>query len=128
MAKPRLPQDKAEVSGAMIKNAGRFEGRAKPKGTRPLGEPYKKMTAEQREYWEEFRSDLPWLNSSHRGLLKLACILSARTDEPDCGIEAMRALSAIHSKLGATPVDETKVAYDPGEESDPAEAFFTRTH
>lgn len=126
MARPRLPAAKAEVSGAAIINAGRFEGRKAPKGTRPLGEPYLKMTAEQKEAWAEYRAELPWLNSSHRPLLRLACIWTAKMDDAEFGVSATQALSSILSKLGATPVDETKVNHGDGDEEDPADRFFAR--
>lgn len=128
MARPRLPAAKAEVSGAALINAGRFAGRKPPKGTRPLGEPYAKMTDAQKEAWEDFRADLPWLNSSHRVLLRLACIWTARMDDPDAefGVSATQALSSILSKLAATPVDETKVTMPDGDDSDPADKFFGR--
>ncbi len=126
MARPRLPQDKAEVSGAIVINAGRFADRKKPKGTRSLGGPYLKMTDAQKEAWEEYRAELPWLNSSHRPLLRLACIWTARMDEADFGVSATQALSSILSKLGATPVDETKVNHGDDSDEDPADAFFGR--
>ncbi len=126
MARPRLPQVKAEVSGATVVNAGRFKDRKVPKGTRPLGQPYAKMTPEQCEAWEQFRGELPWLNSSHRALLRLACILTVRLDEADVGVNQIQTLSAILSKLGATPTDETKVSAPDDEDSDPADKFFGR--
>ena len=118
---------KAEVSGANLKDPGRFKDRKVPKGTRPLGGPYKNMTKSQIENWEEFKSDLPWLNSSHRQILRLACVLTDRVSDPDCSVQAIQALSAVLSKLGATPTDETKINYDPGEE-DPDGQFFGRPH
>lgn len=124
MAKPRLPAAKAEASGAAIKNPQRFEGRTAPKRTRPIGEPYANMTADQKAAWEEFRYELPWLNSGHRALLRLACILTARMNNPEFGVSAMHALSSALSKLGATPVDETKVNHGGDEEEDPADKFF----
>lgn len=125
MPKPRLPQAKAEASGAILKNAGRFQGRKAPKGTRPLGEPYKAMNAEQRDAWTEFKSELPWLNSSHRALLQLACVLRARlNNDSDMGVNAISAYSSILSKLAATPVDETKVSVPDDEEEDPADQYF----
>lgn len=125
MPKPRLPQAKAEASGAILKNAGRFEGRKAPKGTRPVGEPYKAMTEPQRDAWAEFKSELPWLNSSHRALLQLACVLRARLNtDPDMGINALSAYSSILSKLAATPVDETKVNVPDDEDADPADKYF----
>lgn len=127
MAKPRLPAAKAEVSGAALMNAGRFKGRKAPKGTRKLGEPYKTMTDAEQSAWHEFSAELPWLNSSHRALLHLACRLRARLNtDPDMGVSAMQAYSAILSKLAATPIDETKVSAPDGEDQDPADKFFGR--
>lgn len=128
MAKPRLPAAKAEASGAAIKNPQRFAERTAPKHTRPIGEPYANMTEEQKAAWEEFRYELPWLNSGHRALLRLACILTARMNDPEFGVSAMHALSSALSKLGATPVDETKVNHGGDEDEDPADKFFNRSH
>ncbi len=72
MPRPRLPQAKAEVSGAVIHDAGRFVDRKVSKLTRGIGEPYARMTDSQKLAWQDFRNDLPWLNSSHRVLLRLA--------------------------------------------------------
>jgi hypothetical protein len=124
MARPRLPAAKAEVSGAALINAGRFADRKSPKGARPVGEPYAKMTDEQKEAWEEYRAELPWLNSSHRPLLRLACIWTAKMDDAEFGVSATQALSSILSKLGATPVDETKVNHGDEGEDDPVDRFF----
>lgn len=128
MARPRLPVDKAEAAGAGIKNPGRHAGRKKPKGTKPLGEPYKSMTAGQKRAWKEFAGEMPWLNSSHRILLRLACLWAAKLDDPaaDFGVSATQALSSILSKLGATPVDESKVSHGDSGEEDPEEALFKR--
>src|SRR5690606_483696 len=125
MARPRLPQSKAEVSGAVLKNAGRFKGRKAPKRTRPLGEPYVKMTDAEKAAWAELAGDMPGLHSAHRTLLQMACRIKARLDQgEEVGISAMNLLSALLSKLGATPVDETKVTHDEGEEADEADRFF----
>lgn len=125
MARPRLPAAKAEVIGANLKDAGRFKDRKQPKGTRALGEPYKAMSEAEQSAWHEFAAELPWLNSSHRALLQLACRLRARLNtDPDMGVNAMQAYSAILSKLAATPVDETKVNMGDGEDEDPAAHFF----
>ena len=126
MARPRLPAAKADVSGAALTHAGRFKDRKSPKGTRPLGEPYARMTAEQKEAWRELAVEIPWLNSSHRRLVRVASIISARLDDPDIGINQLQTLSAVLSKLGATPVDETKVSVPDGDDEDPADRFFGR--
>lgn len=126
MSNPRQPAMKAIVSGAAQKNPARHADRKLDKRTRPIGEPYAKMTPEQREAWEEFKSELPWLNSSHRALLRLACILRVRMDDADVGVNQIQTYSSILSKLGATPVDETKVSIPDGEDEDPADRFFSR--
>lgn len=126
MARPRLPQAKAEASGAVLKNAGRFSDRKTQKRTRPLGEPYLKMTDAQKEAWAEYAAEMPWLHSAHRQLVRLACVLSAKVEDGSDGVSAVQALSSILSKLGATPVDETKVNHADGEDEDPADAFFAR--
>lgn len=127
MANPRLPALKADVSGAALKNPQRHGDRKAPKGTRSLGEPYKSMTPAQCEAWEEFRADLPWLNSSHRAILQVACLLRARMNaDADIGVTALSAYSAILSKLAATPVDETKASRGDEEDEDPADQYFGR--
>lgn len=131
MARPRLPAAKAKASGAAVHNPARFAGRKAPKASRPIGEPYAAMTEAQKACWVEMVGDMPWLHSAHRVLLRLACYHAARLDtDPEFGVSATQALSSILSKLGATPVDETKVAHGDGDESeDPAEAFFAgRSH
>lgn len=125
MPKPRLPAKKAEVSGAAVINAGRFKDRKTPKA-RPLGQPYAKMNEAQSEAWAEFADELPWLTAAHRPLLRIACILRVAMDEPDVGVNKIQTYSAILSKLGATPVDETKVQHGDGDEEDPADQFFGR--
>jgi hypothetical protein len=123
MPRPRLPMAKAEASGAIAKNAGRFRDRKAPKRTRPVGEPYAKMNEIERGYWAEFVQELPWLHSGHRVMLRMACQLSARMDEgSEMGVSAMQALSAMLSKLGATPTDETKVTQPDDEDED--DEFF----
>ena len=129
MARPRLPAQKAEVSGAAVVNAGRFKDRQAPKRTRPIGKPYHGMTPAQVAVWEESAENMPWLNSGHRLLLRQVCILAARMEtDPDMGVSALQALGAALSKLGATPTDETKVNHGDGEEEDPADEFFARSH
>ncbi len=128
MARNRLPQAKAEVSGAVVKNPGRFAHRKVPKKARALGEPYASMTDEQKAVWREMAGDMPWLTASHRVLLRMACQFAARMDEGELGVSAAQALSSILSKLGATPVDETKVNHDDGEAEEDGEHFFQRPH
>lgn len=84
------------------------------------------MSDEQKEAWQELRNDLPWLNSSHRVMVRLACRFMAQMDEGDFGINAAQALSSILSKLGASPADESKVNHGDDGESDPDDKYFGR--
>lgn len=130
MPRPRIPKAKAEVSGAVGKNAGRFKDRKSPKRTKPLGEPYAFMDEVERWWWAEYSQGLPWLHSSHRPALMAACRLTGRLQkDPDLPVTAYNALSSLLSKLGATPSDESKVSHGDGDEDeDPAESFFARPH
>lgn len=126
MPRPRLPAQKAVVSGSAAKDPGRFKDRKAPSKTRPIGAPYKGMTKEQVAVWKEQVQNMPWLHAGHRLLLRQVCILAARMEtDPEMGVSALQALGAALSKLGATPVDETKVTHEPGEE-DPDDAYFDR--
>lgn len=128
MPRQRTPKAKAEVSGAAAKNAARFKDRKGPKGSRPLGEPYATMTAEQKAAWSEIQYEMPWLTSSDRIMVRLACSWVARMEEDDLGVAASSALASILSKLGATPVDVSKVNHGDSEEEDPDDEFFGRPH
>lgn len=124
MANPRLPVAKADVSGAALKNPQRHRDRKAPRA-RALGDPYARMTDGQAQAWREFADELPWLTSAHRPLLQVACVLRDRMNtDPEIGITALSAYSAILSKLGATPVDESKVNAGDEDDEDPADAFF----
>lgn len=125
MPRQRLPQQKAEVSGSAAHDPSRFKDRKAPKRKRPLGEPYAKMTDGQKLAWAELQSELPWLTSASRTLVRLACMYIARLDEEgEIGVQATSALSSILSKLGATPVDESKVNHGEEEDEDPTDKFF----
>lgn len=118
MPRPRVPVAKAQITGAAVLHPGRHKDRKQPKATRPIGEPYAAMSETERGQWFEFVRDLPWLNSSHRVILRVACRLSADLDGEDFGVSKAQALSSILSKLGATPADESKVSMPDDEEAD----------
>lgn len=127
MPRQRTPKAKAEVSGAAAKNAARFKDRKAPKVTRGLGEPYAAMTDEQKNAWAEIQYEMPWLTSSDRIMVRLACSWIARMEKDDLGVAASSALASILSKLGATPVDISKVTHG-GDEEDPEDEFFSKPH
>lgn len=125
MARSRLPRLKAEVSGAHLANPGRFKDRTGPKNAQPVGDPYPRMTEEQKAVWRELAADMPWLSSAHRQLLRLVCLLAARLDTaPEFGVAASRALTQLLAKLGATPVDAARLNLDGGAEEDEDDRFF----
>ncbi|MES2902812.1 MAG: hypothetical protein V4696_01380 [Pseudomonadota bacterium] len=80
------------------------------------------MSEAEQVQWHEFANDLPWLNSSHRVLLRLACKLAADMDGEDFGVSKAQALGSILSKLGATPADESKVTVP--DDSNEEDEFF----
>lgn len=126
MARHRTPRAKAEVSGASLKNPQRYRGGYYV--VTPIGEPHEQMTEAQKAVWYELREEMPWLNGAHRTLLRLTCILVVKMNEGELGVSATHALSSLLSKLGATPVDQTKVGYRDGEEENPDERYFARSH
>jgi len=76
-----------------------------------IGTPYKGVIAAQVTVWKECVSNIPWLNAAHRLLLRQICILGARMETgQDASVSSTHALSAMLSKLGATPTDESKSA------------------
>lgn len=60
----------------------------------------------------------------HRQLVNTACKLAAKLGGPDIGAAGIQVLSAILSRLGAIPVDESKVSYDPDVGEDRADQFL----
>lgn len=125
MAKPRTPTMKAHLTGAALRNAGRYVGRAIASGATDIGQPPDCLTPAQADAWQAFVTELPWLNSGHRAVLQIAAVLRARLiADPDMGVAALSAYSAVLSKLGATPADESRVAMPEPVDDDPAEQFF----
>jgi len=127
MPRARTPLAKAKAAGADIIHPERFKDRKGPKKARAVGLPYVSMSPKEKKAWAEYQAELPWLTASHRTLLRLACYWTAKMDEKDFGVSATQALSSILSKLGATPVDETKVNHGDDEDEDPTDQFFSRT-
>jgi hypothetical protein len=60
----------AKATGRFLHYKKRFENRAEPVVKDPLGKPPKWMKkASQKEAWNTLNSEIPWLNSSHRGVM-----------------------------------------------------------
>lgn len=81
----------------------------------PVGDPPDWLKPAAQEQWRELADTLPWLNMSHRGIVGLAAILSAKMAEGSLGIPGMNLLRIVMSKLGATPESAAKIAMPPAE-------------
>lgn len=120
----RLPPAKAALIGADAKNPQRFKARKAVKSNRPIGEPYKNMSQQEQAWWYMYVEDIPWLDSSHRPLLKLACQLQVSIDVDGINAAKASAMTTILGKMGATPSDSTKVAPQDDGETDPLAEFL----
>lgn len=123
--RPRLPQEVAKITGADAKNVGRFAGRGAPK-VRSLGPAPRRFTAEQREIWDEFNADFPWLGRSDRGLVESAVHLLGLLRElgREAPINLHAQLRLALSSMGGTPVDRSKVMAPKDDDEDPADEFL----
>src|SRR3979411_2575106 len=126
MPRPRTPLSKARTTGQDVIHATRFNKRKEPPSTGPLGPPPIWMTKKElKDSWQTFRTEIPWLQKSHRCLTAIACI--ARADLISGGELNVRMLSLLRQTLGqmgATPVDSTKVTMPNEEVKDPSEKYF----
>lgn len=123
--RPRLPNEVAKVTGASVKNAGRFKDRAAPK-VKSLGSAPTRFSEAQREMWEEFNADFPWLGRPDRGIVSLAVLLQSQIEA--AGDQATPPMIAqmrlLLSSMGGTPVDRSKVKAPDDDDEDPADKFF----
>lgn len=130
MARPRTPKAKAAVTGQAAVRRKKFEGRNEPTVEVPLGDPPDWLTdsdkSQARVAWNTIRTDIPWLNSSHRILVATASnILGRMIAGQDVGVQAMNLLRQCLGQMGATPADASKAGAKPdGESKDPADEFF----
>lgn len=128
MARPRTPQAKAKVTGEAKKHKARFEDRATPSVADPIGEPFEWLNPFAQQAWREIVSEIPWLNSSHRGFLAIAANIRGRMMAPkgeEVGVQALNLLRQCYGQMGATPADSSKIGNSPnGDEKEPGEEFF----
>src|SRR4051812_20986442 len=108
MARPRTPKAKAAVTGRDTKNRARFEDRAEHVVKDPLGDAPRWLVdtdkSKPREAWEILRSEVPWLNASHRMLIATLCRQLGRlVAGDDVGVQASIFIKQCLSEMGATP-------------------------
>lgn len=119
----RTPTAKAKTLGADIRNPARYASRNAPQVS-PLGNPPEALNEAERKAWALFEAELPWLARSHRAIVHLACILRAKVEGGIDGINHLQVYSATLSKLGASPADESRIAWS--EDEDDEDEFFGR--
>jgi hypothetical protein len=118
MGMRRTPTAKAIATGRVLHDPKRFQNRKEPEFTGELGPPPAWMKLkDQRESWETFRAEIPWLQKSHRALVGIAAV--ARAD-----LKA-NLLRQCLGAMGATPADSSKITL-PDEEApeDPSAKYF----
>jgi hypothetical protein len=114
----RTPKAKALIEGRDIVHPERHRSRNEPTSN-PLGEPPSWMSEPQTAAWQDFATEAPWLNFSHRALVEIASVVRARLAMgEDVGVQAMGLLRLCIGSMGATPADASKVSWAPEEPED----------
>lgn len=122
----RTPMARAIATGRTLHDAKRFRNRREPESTGPLGPAPAWMSRDQRTSWESFRSEVPWLNKSHRCITAIASIAQADLRASgEFNVRMATLLRQCLASMGATPADASKVTM-PSEEKadDPSEQYF----
>ncbi|MBC7636310.1 MAG: hypothetical protein H7251_11980 [Acetobacteraceae bacterium] len=114
---------KARATGAAIKNPARYRDRPEPKGA-PLGNASAFLDAAGRAAWIDFKAELPWLMESDRAMMEIVCVIRGRIASGEVGATLLSTYQACLTKLGATPVDRSRIAVAPDEAED--DEFFGR--
>lgn len=130
MPRPRTPLAKARVTGRDKVNPARFAGRNEPLIDDDLGDAPNWLvdtdTTKPREAWEQLRTSIPWLNSSHRGIVSIAATVMGRMiARQEVGTHSLNLLRQCLGQMGGTPADAGRISLPeaPGE-PDPADEFF----
>lgn len=129
MPRARTPLAKAKATGQDSgTNKARFEDRKEPVVKDPLGNPPGWMKRKgQLDAWSELSKEIPWLNSSHRAIMGLACEIYGRMIMgEEIGVNAISTLKQLLSEMGATPSAASKVTMPDGEKDnkDPSAKYF----
>lgn len=107
MGRPRKPTKVLEMRGSFDKDPQRRKAREhEPKVGEPLGDPPQYFNEALAARWLEIADSAYWLRVTHRGLVEQTCLLwqTMRDGKPD-----HKSLAQCWSKLGMTPVDESRV-------------------
>jgi hypothetical protein len=121
---PRKPLALARISGAVAKNPARYKAATEGAwNLPPLGPAPSWLTRSQAAKWEQLRTEVWWLDTSHAGIAGIASILMDKLAAGTLGIPGMQLLRVTLGQMGANPVDEHKVARPAADDDDDDEFF-----
>ena len=123
MARPRVPLEKAKLTGAAAVHPGRFNGRSEPQ-SEPIGAPPGYLSDDARRAWDEFCREWPWVTRADRKALTVICQLWEVIERGDGGVNEFKEFRLQCSAFGGNPTTRTKVYQPkPEEEDDPFAGF-----
>lgn len=118
------------MTGYADKKKTKFDGRNEPVVAEGLGDAPDWLVdtdkSKPRLAWSILKSEIPWLNNSHRMLVATVCTQLGRLIAgQEVGVQASVFIKQCLSAMGATPADASKAGAQPdGETEDPAEKYF----
>ena len=122
----RTPLARAIATGRYQHDKKRFRDHKEPQSTGPLGAAPNWLNEAQRESWETFRAEIPWLNKSHRCLTAIASIAQADLRAGgDLNVRMATLLRQCLGSMGATPSDASKITMpEDKDDADPSAKYF----
>lgn len=75
--------------------------------------------------WRELADELPWLNSSHRGILEITSILRAQMARQRLCTSALNLLRLCLGQLGASPAAARFASSPCDNPEDPTDQYFS---
>jgi hypothetical protein len=120
-----MPRKRTPLAVAKATNSHpeRYINRVEPP-VRPLGSPPKHLSDTERDVWQNFANEMPWLARSDRHIVAIASRLSVLAERPGCPIGIYAQLRLCLSAMGGTPCDKTRVHWQVEAEVNPADEFL----
>jgi hypothetical protein len=112
------------LTGQSVIRRKKFELRIEPVVNEALGDPPEFLKPAAAEAWEEFRTLMPWLNRSHRGITELASILQSRQAAGVLAVPGQTLLLRCLGSMGGTPATSRFAVAQEAEGDDPADKYF----
>ena len=114
---------RAIATGRTVHDAKRFRGRTEPKPNGPLGPAPGWLKRAQRESWDSFSDEVPWLNKSHHCITAIASIAQADLRAGgEFNVRMATLLRQCLGSMGATPGSKITIAEE--KEADPSHKYF----